>query len=99
MVFVEARKLVEVKATKSGSFWTLKWEDENKNKRSFVYRGNIDQFAKFLKQIQAKDDYEQPKSYRSLTYKEIAEEIEKGTDTTIYVWSKYLKPLPAQINA
>ena len=87
--FSEDRKLIKVTVLHDGGrSWTLQWQGGVK-----VFQGDIDQFAKFLMSIHAKDDKEDPHSFRSLKYREIADEITNGMDTTIWVWEKDLKSL------
>ena len=77
------RYLVRCKVYKNGNAWTM-----NSNKGGTrVFNGDIDAFAKFLMKIKAKDDAEDPRSYRSMTYRNMAQEIADGGDNVIYVWS------------
>ena len=90
MKIVESNKLVKVKVLFDGNKgWTLTW-----NKSDFkTIHGAAEVFAKFLQKIQAKDDKTSPNSVRGITYLEITKEISTGSDSTIWVWEKYLKNL------
>lgn len=77
------RYLVKCKVYKHGNQWTLN-SDKGGTR---VFNGSIEGFAKFLRKIQAKDDAVDPKTFRSMTYMNIAQEIADGGDNVIYVWS------------
>lgn len=87
-IIYEAASLVKVDILYDGNRgWTLSW---GTHKFKVVY-GSIEEFSKFLMKIQAKDDKTSPKSARGATYLEIAQEAADGSDTTIWVWDRYLK--------
>lgn len=52
----------------------------------YVFRGDHNQFVRFLMAIKAKDNKTWPRSVRGERYADIASEIESGEDQTIYVW-------------
>lgn len=52
----------------------------------YVFRGDHDQFVRFLMGIRAKDNKTWPRSVRGEKYADIASEIESGEDQIIYVW-------------
>lgn len=90
MKIFESNRLIKVKILFNGSNgWTLSW---NSSKFKTVY-GSEDEFAKFLRSIQAKDDETSPNSKRGLTYLNMAKEAANGSDTTIWVWEKYLSKI------
>ncbi len=79
------RYLIKAKIHYDGnSTWTL-----NSNAGTRVFHGDINSFAKFLQKIKAKDNFMDPKSFRSMTYKSIANEVINGKDNTIFIWSNY----------
>ena len=79
------RYLIRCIVYKHGNAWTM-----NSNKGGTrIFNGSIESFAKFLQKIKAKDNAESPKSYRSMTYMRIAQEIASGKDKVIFVWSNY----------
>lgn len=87
--YSEDRKLIRVSVLYDGArSWTLQWKGGFK-----VFRGSIEDFSKFLMKIKAKDDKESPRSFRSLTYINIAKEITNGSDIIIWVWEKDLKKI------
>lgn len=85
----EAHRLVMVSVLHDGaSRWTLQWKGG-----FYVHSGTVESFAKLLMQIHAKDDKEDPRSFRSMKYLDIANEVTTGVDTTIYVWEADLARL------
>jgi len=85
----EGKKLVKVKVLFDGSRgWTLSWGNKFK-----TFFGSNEDFAKVLKKVKAKDNFKQPKSFRSMTYLSIVKEINSGADTTIWIWEKDLKQI------
>ena len=80
------RHLIQFKVTYGNNTFTLKSDGITK-----IFKGTKEEFAKFLKNIQAKDNYSEPKSARKLTYMQITDEIITGNDPIIYVWSNNLK--------
>ena len=77
------RYLIKVKIFFDGNnAWTLNGQAGTK-----VFHGDINAFAKFLQKLKAKDNFQDPKSFRSMTYKNIAQEVINGTDNTIFIWS------------
>ncbi len=88
--FEEDRKLKKVTVVPDkGKNWTLQWDTG-----FYVFYGDdIEKFSKFLMKIHAKDNKEDPRSYRSLKYLDMAKEITNGMDTTIWVWEKDLKKI------
>lgn len=89
IIYHEARRLIKIEVLYNGSRgWTLTWEGKFKA----IY-GSVEDFAKLLRAIKAKDDATDPPSARSMTYLEIAQEIADGKDRTIWVWSNDLKKI------
>lgn len=85
----ETHFLIKVSVLHDGTgSWTFQW-----NKGYHVHRGDVESLAHVLRRIHAKDNQIQPRSMRSMTYLEIAEEITSGVDTIIYVWENHLKLL------
>jgi hypothetical protein len=78
--------LVRVEVYSTGNNWALQWEGGNK-----TFLGTKEQFAKFLQRIKAADDREDPRSYRSMRYVDIASEIQNGSDRVIWVY-KHMIP-------
>jgi hypothetical protein len=68
--------------------WTLNWNHNFK-----VVYGSIEEFAKFLMKVQAKDNFQDPHSFRSMPYLQIAQEIANGSDRTIWIWERNLKSI------
>lgn len=81
----EDRRLVKVEVYNDGNTWTLQWE-----RGHYVFRGNEDQFRRFLIKIQAADTREEPRSYRSMRWKDLAYELANGVDRHIWVWKHML---------
>lgn len=87
IIYHEARRLVKVEVLYDGHRgWTLNWGHQFK-----VFRGDLEEFAKFLARLKAKDDKVAPASHRSLTYRQIAQEIADGTDRMIWIWDNDLQ--------
>lgn len=85
---LEGGKLQKVEVLYDGHRgWTLNWNNNFK-----VVYGSIEEFAKFLMKVQAKDNFQEPRSFRSMTYQQIAQEIANGSDRTIWVWERNLRP-------
>ena len=93
----EARKLIPVTITHSGSMYTLKWKNEDKN-RSLVFNGNDEQLAKFLMKNQAKDNATDPKSSRGITYNQMVADAKSGKDNVVWIWSTFTSKFPPLIN-
>lgn len=55
-----------------------------------VFRGTVEELAKFLQSFKAKDNNTQPRSARGERYIDIANEIMNQTDNVIYAWSNDL---------
>jgi len=55
-----------------------------------VFRGTVEELAKFLQSFRAKDNKTQPRSTRGERYIDIANEIMNQTDNIIYAWSNDL---------
>jgi hypothetical protein len=88
--FLESRKLIQVEVLYNGSRgWTLNW---GKGSFKSIY-GSVEEFATILKKLKAKDNFQDPHSFRSMTYLQIAQEIANGSDRTIWIWEKDLKTL------
>lgn len=86
IIYHEGKKLIKVKVLFDGNRgWTLSWNNKFKS-----FFGSREDFAKLLQKVKAKDDAQSPKSFRSMTYLSIAQEIADGTDTTIWIWEKDL---------
>lgn len=81
-------KLVKVEVFNDGNSWSMQWKGQ-----SYVHRGDLDSFSKLLRKIKASDDHKDPKSYRDVTYKQMASEIANGSDRFIWVWEHMLKKL------
>jgi hypothetical protein len=80
------RYLVKAKVLWDGKdTWTI-ISDKNGTR---VFRGNKEAFTKFLRKIKAKDNLHDPRSFRSLTYAGIVDEIISGKDNIIYVWGHH----------
>ena len=87
-VLNESRHLVKIEVFVSMGAFTFNFEG-----RAFVFRGNFEEFRRFLMAIKAKDNKEDPRSFRSETYARIATEIMDGTDSIIYAYSSDLYPV------
>lgn len=66
--------------------YTLNLDKGIKAPNPYVFRGDHDQFVRFLMAIKAKDNKTWPRSVRGERYADIASEIESGEDQIIYVW-------------
>lgn len=81
----ELRSLVLVNVYWNGKTgWSLSFIGGNK-----VFNGTGENFAKFLRKVQAKDSTH-PRSQRNKTYQEIVNDIMDGKERTIYIWSNIL---------
>jgi len=84
------RYLVRIEVLFDGnSRWTMLFEQRQK-----IVFGDKEQFARLLRKLGASDDKFDPKSFRSMTYKNIVEEIMEGKDRIIWIWSDILFRLP-----
>lgn len=81
-------KLVKVEVFNDGNSWSMQWKGQ-----TYVHRGDTESFSKLLKKIKASDTHKDPKSYRDVTYKQMAADIAGGTDRYIWVWEHMLKKL------
>ena len=81
-IIEESRHLVKINVYRNGNQWTFSTEG-----KSYVAICDEEGFVDLLRKLKAKDDKEEPRSFRSETYKQIAQEIIDGTDRTIYVWN------------
>lgn len=81
-------KLVKVEVFNDGNSWSMQWAGGN-----YIHRGDQESFAKLLRKIKAADDHEEPRSYRSERYIDIANEIASGSDRFIWVFEHMLKKL------
>lgn len=77
---------VDIQYTSPSSF-TLRYEGGMK-----TFYGSMEDFARFLRRLKASDDKNDPRSYRSMTFKAMAQEAMDGTDTVVWVWSNILNP-------
>ena len=86
----DSRRLIQIEVLYDGHRgWNLTWG----NGRFKVVYGSVEEFSKILMKIQAKDNFSDPHSFRSMTYIQIAQEIANGSDRTIWVWEKNLKAI------
>lgn len=87
------RKLLKVKVINDGGTgWVLSYRGGQK-----VFHGDVDEFAKFLQKIKASDNETAPRSTRNKTYKNIAQEIQTGTDRIIWVWNTNMKKIDGTV--
>lgn len=81
-----ARHLVKIQVFYDGkSAYSFNYEG-----KVHVFRGTVEQLAKFLQSFKAKDNKTQPRSVRGERYADIAKEITDQTDNIIYAWSNDL---------
>lgn len=66
--------------------YTFNFDKGYKLPNPYVFRGDHDSFVRFLMGIKAKDNKTWPRSVRGERYSDIADEIESGSDQTVYVW-------------
>lgn len=85
---IDEAKLVKIEVYNDGDTWTMLWKNGQ-----YVHRGTVDSFAKLLMTLKAADDRTDPKSNRSMTYMNIAKEIQFGNDRIIWVFEHMLKRL------
>ena len=81
-------KLAKVEVFNDGNNWSMQW-----NGHTYTFQGTIEQFSKVLMKIKAADNYEEPRSYRSMKYVDIANEIANGQDRIIWAWEHTLRKL------
>jgi len=81
-------KLVKIEVFNDGDTWTMIWKGGQ-----YVHRGTVESFSKLLMKLKASDDKTDPKSNRSMTYMNIAKEIQFGNDRIIWVFEHMLKTL------
>lgn len=85
----EARSLVRVHVRyDNNDVWTIQYLRTVR-----VFRGSIENFAKFLRKIGASDDKTAPRSVRNVTYMQMAQEIKDGSDPIVWIWSNVLSKM------
>ena len=84
--FDETRHLVKIQVFYDGqNAYSFNYEG-----KVHVFRGTVEQLAKFLQSFKAKDNKTNPRSHRGERYIDIANEITDGSDNIIFAWSNDL---------
>ena len=88
-------KLIRIDVFYNDNCWVLNPKQYLDGSRSiekdYIFKGDIDEFTKFLMSIRAKDTASMPASYRSKTYRQMAQDIVDRVDTEIWVWRRHWK--------
>lgn len=83
----EYTALLKIRVFKLGGAYTLTIESgAKKAPKSYTFQGDHDAFVRFLMAIQAKDNKTWPRSVRGERYSDIANGVDSGEDSIIYVW-------------
>lgn len=81
--FNETRHLVKLQVFYDGkNAYSFNYEG-----KVHVFRGTVEELAKFLQSFKAKDNKTNPRSHRGEKYIDIANEITDGSDNIIFAWS------------
>lgn len=93
----EYNKLLKVEVHFATGVWILtpreyRNGDPVSGRGEIKFRGEVEDFAKFLRKVKAKDSSMAPPSSRLKTYMKIAQEIMDKKDKFIWIWLTSWKP-------
>lgn len=91
----ERNRLLKVTIRTAADVWTLKAEQDLRGdmipnlRGEIIFKGNREEFGKFLMKLHAKDTETLPASQRGLKYQEIIQGIVDNTNNEVWIWSKW----------